>query len=74
MTGEGKQVMAHNFQMYKDKEGLFRVRFRYNHEIIASTQGYKEKSSAENAIHSMKTNGPGAEVIDDTHREDAHEG
>ena len=57
--------MAHNFQICKDKEGEFRVRFRYNNEIMFSTQGYKEKSSATNAIESIKKNGPSAEVIDE---------
>ncbi len=58
--------MAHNFQIYKDKAGEFRVRFRYNSEIMFSTEGYTDKSSAKNAIESIKKNGPAAEVIDET--------
>ena len=58
--------MAHNFQIYKDKAGEFRVRFRYNSEIMFSTEGYTDKSSAKNAIESIKKNGPDAEVIDES--------
>ena len=37
--------MAHSFEIYKDKAGEFRVRFKYNAETIFSTEGYKAKSS-----------------------------
>ncbi|MEY3268044.1 MAG: hypothetical protein RL480_804 [Pseudomonadota bacterium] len=57
--------MAHKFEIYKDKAGEFRVRFKYNSEIMFSTEGYTSKSSAMNAIESMKKNGPGA-LVDDT--------
>ena len=46
--------MAHKFEIYKDKAGEFRVRFKYNAETIFSTEGYKSKSSAQNAIDSIK--------------------
>ena len=52
--------MAHKFEIYKDKAGEFRVRFSYNSEVMFSTQGYSSKSSAENAIASIKKNGPDA--------------
>ncbi|WAT19100.1 YegP family protein [Aurantiacibacter sp. MUD11] len=58
--------MAHHFQIYKDKAGEFRVRFKYNDEIMFSTEGYASKSSAKNAIESIKKNGPGADVVDDS--------
>ncbi len=58
--------MAHHFQIYKDKAGDFRVRFKYNSEIMFSTEGYASKASAKNAIESIKKNGPDAEVIDDS--------
>ncbi len=58
--------MAHHFQIYKDKAGEFRVRFKYNDEIMFSTEGYSSKSSAKNAIESIKKNGPGADVVDDS--------
>lgn len=57
--------MGHHFQIYKDKAGEFRVRFKYNDEIMFSTEGYSSKASAKNAIASIQKNGPGAEVIDE---------
>lgn len=58
--------MAHKFEIYKDKAGEFRVRFKYNSETIFSTEGYTSKASAKNAIESIKKNGPEAEVVDTT--------
>ncbi len=58
--------MAHTFEIYKDKAGEFRVRFKYNSEIMFSTEGYASKASAENAIESIKKNGPGAAVEDNS--------
>lgn len=58
--------MAHHFQIYKDKAGEFRVRFKYNDEVMFSTEGYSSKASAKNAIESIQKNGPGAEVVDDS--------
>lgn len=58
--------MAHHFEIYKDKAGEFRVRFKYNSEVMFSTEGYASKSSAQNAIDSIKKNGPGAEVVDNS--------
>jgi len=42
------------------------VRFKYNSEVMFSTQGYSSKSSAQNAIDSIKKNGPDAEVEDNS--------
>ena len=58
--------MAHKFEIYKDKAGEFRVRFKYNSETLFSTEGYSSKASAKAAIESMKTNGPDAEVEDNS--------
>lgn len=58
--------MAHTFEIYKDKAGEFRVRFKYNSEVMFSTEGYSSKSSAENAIELIKKNGPGAPVEDNS--------
>jgi hypothetical protein len=58
--------MAHTFEIVKDKAGEFRVRFKYNSEVMFSTEGYASKSAAQNAIESMKKNGPGAEVVDNS--------
>ncbi len=43
-----------------------------NGEIIAASQGYDTKASAEKGIESVKTNAPGAKVVDLTEREPAH--
>ena len=58
--------MAHTFEIYRDKADEFRVRFKYNSEIMFSTEGYASKASAQNAIDSIKSNGPAAEVIDNS--------
>ena len=58
--------MAHKFEIYKDKKGEFRVRFKYNSEVMFSTEGYASKSSAQNAIESIKKHGPGAPIEDNS--------
>jgi uncharacterized protein YegP (UPF0339 family) len=58
--------MAHKFVIKKDKKGEFRVNFVYNGETIFATEGYSSKSSATNAIESIKKNGPGAPTDDQT--------
>jgi uncharacterized protein YegP (UPF0339 family) len=59
-------TMAYKFIIKKDKAGEFRVNFVYNSETLFSTEGYASKASAKNAIESMKTNGPEAEIDDQT--------
>ena len=63
---EGSRPMAHKFEIYKDKAGEFRVRFKYNSETLFSTEGYSSKASDQNAIDSIKKNGPDAEVEDNS--------
>ncbi|MDM7955026.1 YegP family protein [Blastomonas sp.] len=58
--------MAHSFEIYKDKAGEFRVRFKFNSEVMFSTEGYASKASAKNAIESIKKNGPEAPVEDNS--------
>ena len=58
--------MAHKFEIYKDKAGEFRVRFKFDKETMFATEGYASKASAVNAIESMKKNGPGAEIDNTT--------
>lgn len=58
--------MAHKFEIYRDKAGEFRVRFKYNAETMFSTEGYSSKASAMNAIESIKANGPSAEIEDNS--------
>ena len=59
-------AVAHKFEIFKDKAGEFRVRFKFNSEVMFSTEGYKSKASAENAIASIKKNGPEAPIDDTT--------
>jgi len=54
--------VAHKFEVHKDKAGEFRVRFKYNGEVMFSTEGYAAKASAMNAIASIKKNGPDAPI------------
>ena len=57
--------MAYKFEITKDKAGEFRVRFKYNAEIMFATEGYSSKASAKNAIESLKKNAGAAEVVDE---------
>jgi uncharacterized protein YegP (UPF0339 family) len=56
--------MAHKFEVYKDKAGEFRVRFKFNSEVIFSTDGYASKSGAKSAIESIKKHVGDAEIVD----------
>jgi len=58
--------MAHKFEIYRDKAGEYRARFKYNSEVMFSTEGYASKASAVNAIESIKKNGPDAETEDNS--------
>lgn len=58
--------MAYKWEIFKDKAGEYRARFKYNSEIMFFTEGYTSKQSAMKAIASMKKNGPDAEVVDTT--------
>jgi uncharacterized protein len=58
--------MAHKFEISNDKAGAFRVKFKYNADTVFSTEGYSSKASAQNAIDSIKKNGPTAEVEDNS--------
>ena len=59
--------MPYKFEIYKDKAGEYRVRFKApNGETMFSTEGYTSKASAKNAIESMQKNGPAAETDDQT--------
>lgn len=57
--------MAYKFEIYKDKKNEYRFRFRApNGQAMFSGQGYKNKTSATNAIASIKKN-VGDAVVDD---------
>jgi len=54
--------VAHKFEIYQDKAGEFRVRFKYNSEVIFATEGYSDKSGAKRAIESIKKHVGDAEI------------
>jgi uncharacterized protein len=60
----------YKFEIYKDKSDEFRFRFKAsNGETMFSSEGYKAKASALNAIESIKKNTSGAEIVDQTKAE-----
>jgi uncharacterized protein YegP (UPF0339 family) len=57
--------MAGKFEIIKDKAGKYRFHLKAaNGEIIASSEAYETKASAENGIESVQKNAPGATVVD----------
>ncbi len=63
-TVEGfEQQKNPKFELYLDRAGETRFRLKArNGEIIAVSEGYKAKSSAQNGIESVKKNAPDAET------------
>jgi uncharacterized protein YegP (UPF0339 family) len=59
--------MAAKFEISKDKAGKFRFHLKAaNGEIVAASQGYETKASAENGIQAVKTAAADATVNDVT--------
>lgn len=58
--------MAHCFEIYLDDNKEFRARFRHKGEIIWWTEGYTRKQAAQEAIESVLTYAPGADIKDHT--------
>ncbi|MBN9196447.1 MAG: YegP family protein [Microbacterium sp.] len=57
--------MAGKFELYTDKAGEGRFRLKAsNGQVIATGEGYSSKAGALNGIESIKTNAPGAEVVE----------
>jgi uncharacterized protein len=57
--------MAAKFEISKDHAGKFRFHLKApNGEIIAASQGYESKASAEKGIDAIKTHAPNAAVED----------
>ena len=57
--------MAAKFEISKDHAGKFRFHLKApNGEIIAASQGYEAKASAEKGIAAIKTHAAGATVED----------
>jgi uncharacterized protein YegP (UPF0339 family) len=57
--------MAAKFEISKDHAGKYRFHLEApNGEIIAASQGYETKASAEKGIEAIKTHAPNAKVED----------
>ena len=57
--------MAGKFELKKSANGQFHFNLKAgNGEIIATSEMYTTKDAAKNGIESVKTNAPGAEVVD----------
>lgn len=53
--------MAKEFEMYDDKQGKWRWRFRAdNNEIVAVSEAYNSKAACENGIDAVQREAPGA--------------
>jgi uncharacterized protein len=59
-----EDIMAHYFEIKKNKKGEHVAYFKYNSESIFWTEGYSSKAGAKKAIESILKNGPTAEVRD----------
>ncbi len=61
-----KELEVH-FEIYKDKAGEFRFRITAkNGNVLASSEGYKQKASAVNAIDRIKSDAAGAATNDNS--------
>ncbi len=65
-TVEGYETVKNpKFEVYEDKAGEFRFRLTArNGEIIATSEGYKQKASCINGIESVKKNAADAEIVE----------
>ena len=58
---------GYRFEIVESKNGETFVRFKAsNGESMVRSETYASKASAKNCIESVKKNGPGAEVVDET--------
>lgn len=57
--------MAGTFELYTDKSGEYRFRLKSsNGEVIAISEGYSSRASAQNGIESVRRNAPDAAVVE----------
>ncbi|WP_421735758.1 YegP family protein [Cellulomonas sp.] len=55
------------FEIYKDKGGEFRFRIvATNGNVLAASEGYSAKASAQNAIDRIKSDAAGADTVDNS--------
>src|SRR5690606_23513754 len=58
-------AMAGKFELWTDKGGDWRFNLKAsNGQVIATSQGYSSKAGALNGIESVRTNAPGAPVVE----------
>jgi uncharacterized protein YegP (UPF0339 family) len=57
-----RTAMAHKFVIKKTENGQYRAYFSYNRETIFWTETYTSRAAAQNAVDSIKRNGPDAPV------------
>ena len=57
--------MAGKFELYKDTAGEYRFRLKAgNGEVIANSEAYSSKASAQNGIESVRKNAADATVVE----------
>ncbi|MBZ8132459.1 YegP family protein [Afifella sp. IM 167] len=65
--GKDEKGKGYRFEIAPSKDGQTFVRFvASNGETMVRSETYKSKTSAKNAVNSVKKNGPGAEIVDET--------
>lgn len=65
-----KPTRTARYEIYKDKAGEYRFRLKApNGEIIAASEGYKEKKSCLHGIDSVKKNALNPTIIDLSHKD-----
>ena len=64
---KGEEAKGYRFELVESKDGQTFVRFvASNGETMVRSETYTSKASAVNCVESIKKNGPGAEVVDET--------
>jgi uncharacterized protein len=59
--------MAGKFELFEDSRGQYRFRLKAsNGEVIATSEAYNTKASAQNGIDSVRRNAPDAPLDDQT--------
>ncbi len=64
-TVENYEAAKHpKFEVYEDNAGEFRFRLKArNGEVIATSEGYKQKASCLNGVESVRKNAQDAEIV-----------
>nr|WP_057882762.1 DUF1508 domain-containing protein [Tsuneonella troitsensis] len=56
--------MPGEMELYKDRAGEFRARFKHDGQVLFSTEGYSSKAGAEHAIQALIDNANSASRVD----------